>query len=146
MRYVYPAVFTWYEPEKVYIVKFPDADNWFTDGYSLAEAIDYATDVLNLMLSDAEICGDPIPKPSKLEDIKLDDKNSFAQYIYADTELYRDLLHLRQILDMKKRAKAKKLENQLNTRRAEHGHEFSNNHTRRRQRHAHEKQPAESFA
>ena len=108
MKYVYPAVFTWYEPEKVYIVKFPDADNWFTDGYSLAEAIEYATDVLNLMLWDAEKCGDPIPKASKLEDIKLDDKNSFAQYVYADTELYEDLLNLRKILDMKKRNKVKK--------------------------------------
>lgn len=108
MRYIYPAVFTWYEPEQVYIVKFPDADNWITDGYSLDEAIKYATDVLNLMLSDAEECGDPIPKASKLEDIKLEDKNSFAQYVYADTELYRDILHLRKILDMKKRNKAKR--------------------------------------
>ncbi len=108
MKYVYPAVFTWYEPEQVYIVTFPDADNWFTDGYSLNEAIEYATDVLNLMLWDAEECGDPIPKASKLEDIKLDDKNSFVQYIYADTELYKELLQLRKILDMKKRNKAKK--------------------------------------
>ena len=108
MKYVYPAVFTWYEPEKVYIVKFPDADNWITDGYSLGEAIDYATDVLNLMLSGAEESGEPIPKASKLEDIKITDKNSFAQYIYADTELYRDLLELRKILDMKKRNKAKR--------------------------------------
>ena len=108
MKYVYPAVFTWYEPEQVYIVTFPDADNWFTDGYSLNEAIEYATDILNLMLWDAEECGDPIPKASKLEDIKLDDKNSFAQYICADTELYGELLQLRKILDMKKRNKAKK--------------------------------------
>ncbi|MBR3499189.1 MAG: type II toxin-antitoxin system HicB family antitoxin [Selenomonadaceae bacterium] len=106
MKYVYPAVFTWYEPEEIYIVTFPDADNWFTDGYSLSEAIEYATDVLNLMLWDAEKCGDPIPKASKLEDIKPEDKNSFAQYIYADTELYGDLLQLRKILDMKKRNKA----------------------------------------
>ncbi len=106
MKYVYPAVFTWYEPEEIYIVTFPDADNWFTDGYSLSEAIEYATDVLNLMLWDAEKCGDPIPKASKLEDIKPEDKNSFAQYIYADTELYGDLLNLRKILDMKKRNKA----------------------------------------
>lgn len=106
MKYVYPAVFTWYEPEKVYIVTFPDADNWFTDGYSLNEAIEYATDVLNLMLCDIEEDGLPVPNASKLEDIKLEDKNSFAQYIYADTELYRDILDLRKILDMKKRNKA----------------------------------------
>ena len=108
MKYVYPAIFTWYEPEKIYVVKFPDADNWFTDGYSLAEAIEYATDVLNLMLSSAEERGEPIPEASKLEDIKLTDKNSFAQYIYADTELYKELSALRKILDMKKRVKAKR--------------------------------------
>lgn len=108
MKYVYPAVFTWYESEKIYSVKFPDADNWFTDGYSLAEAIDYATELLNVMLCDAEECGEPIPKPGKAEDIKLDDKNSFVQYIYADTELYKEILHLKKILDMKKRAKAKR--------------------------------------
>ena len=108
MKYVYPAIFTWHEDEKVYIVKFPDADNWFTYGDSLAEAIDYATDVLNLMLWDAEECGEPIPTPSKLEDIKIEDKNSFAQYVYADTELYADLVQLRKILELKKINKAKR--------------------------------------
>ena len=112
MKYDYPAIFTWHEQEKIYTVTFPDADNWFTDGYSLSEAMEYATDVLNLMLWDAEKCGDPIPKASKIEDIKLEDKNSFVQYIHSDTELYEDwlnLLQLRKILDMKKRYKASKV-------------------------------------
>ena len=108
MKYVYPAVFRWDEESQTYSVKFPDADNWITDGYSLGEAIDYATDVLNLMLSAAEESGESIPKASKLEDIKITDKNSFAQYIYADTELYREMLQLKKILDMKKRNKAKR--------------------------------------
>ena len=108
MKYIYPAVFTWYEPEKVYLVSFPDADNWFTEGYTLKEAMEYASDVLNLMLWGAEDEGIPIPKASKLEDIRLEDKNSFAQYVYADTELYGDLMKLKKILDMKKRNKAKK--------------------------------------
>ena len=106
MKCIYPAVFTWDEESKTYSVDFPDIEGCFTYGYSLTEAFDYAADVLNLMLWDAEKCGDPIPKASKLEDIKLEDKNSFAQYIYADTTLYRDLLNLRKILDMKKRNKA----------------------------------------
>ncbi|MBQ7453544.1 MAG: type II toxin-antitoxin system HicB family antitoxin [Selenomonadaceae bacterium] len=108
MKCIYPAVFRWDEESKTYSVDFPDIEGCFTYGYSLPEAFDYAADVLNLMLSDAEICGDLIPTPSKIEDIKLDDKNSFAQYIYADTELYRDLLQLRKILEIKKRNKAKK--------------------------------------
>lgn len=108
MRYAYPAIFTWHEDEQAYIVTFPDADNWFTFGYNLADALDYAEDVLNLMLWGAEEDGEPIPKASKLEDIKIDDKNSFVQYVYADTELYKELLQLRKILNMKKRNKAKK--------------------------------------
>lgn len=111
MKCIYPAVFTWDEESKTYFVNFPDIEGCFTYGYTLTEAFDYAADVLPLMLGSFEDDKEPIPTPSKLEDIKLDDKNSFAQYIYADTELYRDLLHLRKILDMKKRAKAKKLKN-----------------------------------
>ena len=108
MKCIYPAVFRWDEESQTYSVKFPDADNWFTYGYSLGEAIDYATDVLNLMLSGAEESGEPVPKASRLEDIKITDQNSFAQYIYADTELYREMLQLKKILDMKKRNKAKR--------------------------------------
>ena len=108
MKYIYPAIFNWDEASKTYSVKFPDMENCFTFGYTLPEAIDYAADVLNLMLWDAEECGDYIPKASKLEDIKLENKNSFAQYVYADTERYKELLQLRKILDIKKRKKAKK--------------------------------------
>ena len=108
MKCIYPAIFTWDDESKSYSVNFPDIEGCFTFGYTLPEAFDYAADVLPLMLSEAEICGEPIPKPSKVEDIKLEDKNSFAQYIYADTELYREMLQLKKILDMKKRNKAKK--------------------------------------
>ena len=108
MKCIYPAVFTWDEESKTYAVHFPDIEGCLTFGYSLAEAIDYSTDALHLMLCGLEKDKQPIPKASKLEDIKLDDKNSFAQYIYADTELYQDLLHLKKILDMKKRNKVKR--------------------------------------
>ena len=106
MRCVYPAIFRWDEESKTYSVNFPDIEGCFTYGYTLTEAFDYAKDVLPLTLEGLEEDGLPIPKASKLEDIKLEDKNSFAQYIYADTTLYRDLLNLRKILDMKKRNKA----------------------------------------
>lgn len=109
MKCIYPAIFTWDEESKTYSVDFPDIEGCFTYGYDLPEAFDYAADVLPLMLSGLEEDNQPIPNPSKIEDIKLDDKNSFAQYIYADTELYRDLLQLRKILEIKKRNKAKRL-------------------------------------
>lgn len=108
MKYVYPAVFTWHESEKVYTVKFPDLENCFTDGSDLAEAMDCAADVLNLMLWDAEECGDILPEASKAKDIALKDKNSFVQYVYADTERYKEFLQLRKILTAKKMNRAKK--------------------------------------
>lgn len=109
MKCIYPAVFTWDEASKTYSVDFPDIEGCFTFGYTLPEALDYAADVLPLMLCGLEEDKQPIPKASKLEDIKLEDENSFAQYIYADTELYRELLQLKKILELKKKAKAKKL-------------------------------------
>ena len=108
MKCVYPAVFKWDAKSKTYAVNFPDIEGCFTYGYNLPEAFDYAADVLNLTLEGLEEDGFSIPKASRIEDIKLEDKNSFAQYIYADTELYGDLLKLRKILDMKKRNKAKR--------------------------------------
>ena len=106
MKCVYPAIFRWDEESQTYSVNFPDIEGCFTYGCTLTEAFDYAADVLPLMLEGLEEDGLPIPKASKLEDIKLEDKNSFEQYIYTDTTLYRDLLNLRKILDMKKRNKA----------------------------------------
>ncbi len=108
MQCIYPSIFKWDDKEKVYLVSFPDIEGCLTFGYTKSDAYNYATDALNLMLSNAEKYSEPIPKASKLEDIKLDDKNSFAQYIYADTELYKEMLQLRKILDMKKRNKAKR--------------------------------------
>ena len=98
MKYVYPAVFTWYESEKVYLVHFPDEESWFTEGYSLAEAMENAADVLNLSLWSAEKCGDKIPSVSKLEDVKVTDKNSFVQYIFADTEAYAKMLSYEKLI------------------------------------------------
>lgn len=109
MKCIYPAIFTWHEDEKVYLVSFPDVEGCLTFGYTLPEVLANAEDALNLMLSDAEESGEPIPKASNLKDIKLDDENSFVQYVFADTELYRELLQLRKILDIKKRIKAKKV-------------------------------------
>lgn len=102
MKYVYPAVFTWYEPEKVYLITFPDSESWFTEGYSLAEAMENASDILNFALWSAEKYGDEIPEASKIEEIKFTDNNSFAQYIFADTEAYSQLLSLKKILEAEK--------------------------------------------
>ena len=101
MQYVYPAVFTYYEKEKVYLVDFPDDESWFTEGYSLIDAMKNAADLLNLAMWSAEKYGDKIPRASKLEDIELPDKG-FAQYIFADTEAYAQMMSYRKLVEAEK--------------------------------------------
>ena len=94
MKYVYPAIFKWSESDKAYIVQFVDSDNWYTDGESLTLAMENAIDVLNLMLLDAEDSGDTIPPASTIEDIAVE-PNAFAQYIFADTDMYKQIIETR---------------------------------------------------
>ena len=94
MRYVFPAVLTWDDSDKVYLVYFPDTEGYFgcyTDGYDLYEALDYAEDVLGLMLWSAEKDGDPIPKPSDIKDIKAPE-GAIVTLIRADTEAYAKMM------------------------------------------------------
>ena len=97
MKYVYPAIFTFSKENDSYIVQFVDSENWFTDGESLTKAMENAIDVLNLMLLECEESGDKIPKASKIEKISVDE-NSFVQYIFADTQLYKKTLELKRQL------------------------------------------------
>ena len=71
-KYVYPAIFAWNDEDQVYYVTFPDAKNWFTDGSTVAEAMENATDVLNLMLLHLEESHreNEIPKPSNINDLQ----------------------------------------------------------------------------
>ena len=87
-KYVYPAVFA--KDEDGYSVRFPDVDGCFTSGKDLQEALEMAEDALCLMLYDAEVSGEPIPKPSNPSDIKTD-KNSFIAFVNCDTLKYRKL-------------------------------------------------------
>ena len=108
MKYIYPAIFTWIESDKIYMVDFPDIEGCFTYGYNLPEAFEYATDVLNLALKSAEEDGDEIPPASKVEDIKLPDEKSFAQYIFADTDTYKKFLKFVKQMERKKIKRAEK--------------------------------------
>lgn len=106
MKCVYPAIFTWYEPEKIYMVDFPDLEGCFTYGYSLPEAFEYATDVLNLMLWDVK--EKDLPPATKLEDVKLPDAKSFAQYIFADTEAHKKFVKFVKLMERQKIKRAEK--------------------------------------
>lgn len=86
MKYVYPAVIT--KEQDSYIVKFPDLKNCFTDGKTLAEAIENAEDVLCLMLYDAEENGTYIPKASATEELSVP-IGSMISLVHCDTIEYR---------------------------------------------------------
>ncbi|NMB06967.1 MAG: type II toxin-antitoxin system HicB family antitoxin [Tissierellia bacterium] len=75
-RYIFPSIIKVVEDS--YEVSFPDIDNCFTFGDSLEDALDSARDVLELCLYDMEQDNIPIPEPSGIKDIKLDENESIA--------------------------------------------------------------------
>ena len=88
-KYTYPAVFT---PEEngAYSVDFPDLEGCYTCGDNLTDSIMMAEDVLAFVLYGYECEEKPIPPPSKLEEVKLQD-GSFVNYIVCDTLVYRKM-------------------------------------------------------
>ena len=87
MKYAFPAVF--YPDENAIAFHFYDAEDWFSFGDDMAEAIEAAEDVLNLSLWDLEEDGkqDEIPTPTPLDKVVLK-PNETVRMIYADTEVY----------------------------------------------------------
>lgn len=69
MNYVYPAVF--YEEEGKISVIFPDLGNLATFGDNVADAMQMAQDACGLYLFTALRDGDPLPTPTKLNDLNL---------------------------------------------------------------------------
>lgn len=86
-KYVYPAIFT---PEEggSYSIRFPDLENCFTSGESLADGMAMAADALCLVLYDLEETGAAIPAPSDLKSVQAEG-NEFVTLIGCDTLEYR---------------------------------------------------------
>ena len=85
-KYVYPAVFT--EEDCGYSINFPDLENCFTSGETLAEGLKMANDVLCLILYEMEQSGAAIPEPTSIRDIPVAE-NEFVNFITCDTIEYR---------------------------------------------------------
>ncbi len=84
-NYFYPAVFTYDEESKCYIVDFIDLEGCSTYGTNIDEAYILARDALGLYLSDL----DKFPKPTiPYNHIKLKD-NQFISIIEIDLLEYR---------------------------------------------------------
>lgn len=98
MKYIYPAVIT---PENgAYLVHFHDFDNveitCYTDGSTLAEALENGQDVLNLTLVQMEDEKMVVPVPSEPATIQTD-KGAFVTLVEADTLKYREQLDERPV-------------------------------------------------
>ncbi|WP_039969125.1 type II toxin-antitoxin system HicB family antitoxin [Selenomonas artemidis] len=87
MKYAYPAVFH-PEEEGGFFISFPDLENCFTQGETIADGIDMASDALSLVLWHMEEEHTKIPAPSTLSSIPLEG-DDFASLISADTFAYR---------------------------------------------------------
>lgn len=84
-KYAYPAIFR--HKDNTYYVSFPDIENCFTDGNSLAEAIESAEDVLALMLCEYED-EDNLPEATDIKTLKVSE-NETASLVFCDTTEYR---------------------------------------------------------
>ena len=75
-RYIYPAVFTYEEGEEIAMV-FPDLDV-ATSGENDADALTSARELLGAVLYGMEEDGDPIPAPTPLNAVKLEENERAA--------------------------------------------------------------------
>ena len=85
-KYIYPAVFT--KEGNFYTVRFPDLESCYTQGDSLQDAYEMASDVLCLTLYDLEESKKTIPSPSDPGKIEVSGSD-FVSLISCDTIEYR---------------------------------------------------------
>ena len=84
-NFVYPAIFTYDENDKCFIVDFIDFKGCSTYGETIDEAYLMAQDAMGLFLSDL----DTFPKPTiPFNDITLK-RNQFISLIEVDLDEYR---------------------------------------------------------
>jgi predicted RNase H-like HicB family nuclease len=84
MKYIYPVIFK--DDDGKIGVEVPDIPNCYTFGDDMADAMDMAKDVIEMLLVNYENEGKPIPKPSEIKDIKTD---GIISLIKADTMEWR---------------------------------------------------------
>jgi predicted RNase H-like HicB family nuclease len=84
MTKVYPAII---HEEEGYWVEFPDLSGCFTNGSTLEETMEMAREALGLYLVSLTENNQPIPAPSSIADISVD--NGQKTYISTDMNAYR---------------------------------------------------------
>lgn len=90
MIYTYPALFE--KEGDGFIVTFPDFEGPVTDGDTFGLAMDYAKDLLSLILVSREDNLQEIPVPSASSDIPMGKNAYCVRMVTVDTEEYRVFL------------------------------------------------------
>ena len=85
-KYIYPAIFA--KEGEFYAVRFPDLESCYTQGDSLQDAYEMASDVLCLTLYNLEEEKANIPPASETSTIKTE-KDEFVSLVACDTLEYR---------------------------------------------------------
>ncbi len=106
-KYVYPAIFSPSE-DGGFTVSFPDVSGCYTEGDTLAEAIEQAKDALCLMLYDLEEREESIPMPTSINDV-VTESGDIVSLVACDT------LEYRKFFDKKAVKKTLTVPNWLNT-------------------------------
>ncbi len=90
MKLVYPAIFSPLEENEGYCVTFPDLPGAVTQGDSLEKAIEMAVDCASGWILDELEDGNPIPKATKLKEVKCDSAEDFANLVVLDMDSYAE--------------------------------------------------------
>lgn len=85
-KYIYPAIFA--KEGEFYTVRFPDLESCYTQGDSLQDAYETASDVLCLTLYNLEEEKAGIPPASETSAIETG-KDEFVSLVACDTSEYR---------------------------------------------------------
>jgi antitoxin HicB len=67
----YPMIIQWSEKDNCYLVGLPDfpGQTWRTHGETYAEAVEAGVEVLELLIEDYELAGEPLPQPTVLAEV-----------------------------------------------------------------------------
>ena len=90
MKIVYPVCF-YEEDDGGYSIDVPDLLGCCTQAESIEEALEMAQDVALGWITTTIEDGEDIPKPSRIEDIKLENEKGFVSLVLLDLDRYMKL-------------------------------------------------------
>lgn len=86
MKKVYPAIFE--EDEVGYGIYFPDVEGAVTQGDSIQNGLEMASDALGIILVDMLESGEDLPKASKINEVSYEENEQFVTLVSVDLTDY----------------------------------------------------------